>query len=1073
MSRLVDIVTAGDAELRDAALDAVARELDLEALLRERSALDELRRRSDNLYERVRALFFLHALHRFHLPTRAGCAARGHVPAEGVAQLFERRFEEALAAFRRAEAEQGVNDALLSAQAAAYHGLGFQTLADQVKRSVRAVRGNRWSFRCGHPLDQPLRVDRALLPQDDAPAPILREETPVRMDLTHSAWSDIFFLGMDYPEGARVLNVSVDLGVRGRDPEPRPPIECHLRVLKRPVLRLVSVDLAAQAELTTVAEVFDFARDYLGLLKAAVIAAGLVPSGLEGSGAALAPLLANVLGPGRGLEISSHVRGIPKGSRLAVSTNLLAGLIALVMRATGQTAALTGALSERERRLVAARAILGEWLGGSGGGWQDSGGVWPGIKLIQGEHAREGDPEHGVSRGRLLPTHALLDGARVHPAMHDALQRSLVLIHGGMAQDVGPILEMVTERYLLRSEAEWAGRAEALGVMDDVLDALERGDVRALAAATSRNFAGPIQTIIPWASNHYTETLIERTRAEFGEQYWGFLMLGGMSGGGMGFFFAPEAKPRAQEWLARSMPALVGELQHALAFGMQPVVYDFAIDAVGTRASLHQDARTTLPAEYHALREAARARDEDEGEDAASKAKERGRSAELESLLSENGFDPAQHEHVRSALRDGRIGLAQNRLPLFTDINEVEPGDVLDLREASDADRARGLEALSAGRVGVVTLAAGSGSRWTQGAGVVKALSPFCRMGGAHRSFLELHLAKSRRRGAEAGTPLPHTITTSYLTHEPIATALERAERFGYPGPLHLSRGRSVGLRMVPTARDLRFAFEETAQQVLDERAQKVKESLHEALVGWAESTGEASDYTDNLAHQCLHPVGHWYEVPNLLLNGTLRRLLDERPQLTTLLLHNIDTVGADVDPALLGRHLQSGATLGFEVVARRIEDTGGGLARVDGRVRLIEGLALPREDDEWKLSYYNTMTTWIEIDGLLAAFDLDRAALADEARVAQAVRQLAERLPTYVTHKEVKKRWGYGQEDVFPVVQWEKLWSDMTLLPDLACAYHAVPRVRGQQLKEPAQLDGWLRDGSGAAVEALCDWGA
>ena len=37
--------------------------------------------------------------------------------------------------------------------------------------------------------------------------PILHECTPVRMDLTHSAWSDIFFLGMDFPEGARVLNV--------------------------------------------------------------------------------------------------------------------------------------------------------------------------------------------------------------------------------------------------------------------------------------------------------------------------------------------------------------------------------------------------------------------------------------------------------------------------------------------------------------------------------------------------------------------------------------------------------------------------------------------------------------------------------------------------------------------------------------------------------------------------------------------------------------------------------------------------------------------------------------------------
>ena len=35
--------------------------------------------------------------------------------------------------------------------------------------------------------------------------PVLKETTAVRMDVSHSAWSDIFFLGMDYPEGARVI----------------------------------------------------------------------------------------------------------------------------------------------------------------------------------------------------------------------------------------------------------------------------------------------------------------------------------------------------------------------------------------------------------------------------------------------------------------------------------------------------------------------------------------------------------------------------------------------------------------------------------------------------------------------------------------------------------------------------------------------------------------------------------------------------------------------------------------------------------------------------------------------------
>jgi hypothetical protein len=53
----------------------------------------------------------------------------------------------------------------------------------------------------GHPKDQPLRWRRELLTRDpaDGSYPILRERTPVRMDLTHSAWSDIF-LGMDFPE---------------------------------------------------------------------------------------------------------------------------------------------------------------------------------------------------------------------------------------------------------------------------------------------------------------------------------------------------------------------------------------------------------------------------------------------------------------------------------------------------------------------------------------------------------------------------------------------------------------------------------------------------------------------------------------------------------------------------------------------------------------------------------------------------------------------------------------------------------------------------------------------------------
>jgi len=177
------------------------------------------------------------------------------------------------------------------------------------------------------------------------------------------------------------------------------------------------------------------------------------------------------------------------------------------------------------------------------------------------------------------------------------------------------------------------------------------------------------------------------------------------------------------------------------------------------------------------------------------------------------------------------------------------------------------------------------------------------------------------------------------------------------------------------------------------------------------------------------------------------------------------------LDPALLGLHIHHGRCLTFEVIARRLEDRGGGLARVDGRPRLVEGLAMPRAEDEFLLSYYNSMTTWVDVNRLLSAFGLAPGDLLDNDKVASAVRKMANRLPTYITLKEVKKRWGHGQENVYPVSQWEKLWGDMTTMPEVDCGYVVVPRGRGQQLKDPSQLDGWLRDGSAHQTEALCFW--
>ncbi len=1105
MSKLIDLILSENPDIRNQSLDVFCKSASIKELLNECDKLEEFRKASDNLYEQVRALFFLYDIHRFHLPLKDGFPSGGLIPFDGYEDLLQRRFEEAIQKYLTIQKTSGACDGISSALAAAYRNLGFQTLANQVRASVRSVRGNQWMFRAGHPSDHPLRIVPELIKKENNLFPILHEQTPVRMDLSHSGWSDIFFLGMDFPEGARVLNISIDLSVREQNSQqsPRPPVEVFFRVINKPVIRLVSADLCAVTEITTFRQVFDYAADYLGLLKAAIIASGIVPPSMEGANQPISDLLTELVGPNLGIEIVSQVNEIPKGSRLAVSTTLLASIIAVCMRATGQTASLTGALTEIERRTVAARAILGEWLGGSGGGWQDSGGVWPGIKLIQGEKSKDGDIEFGISRGCLLPQHTILNQNEVTENTRRQLQDSLVLVHGGMAQDVGPILEMVTERYLLRSEIEWKGRLKAMSLFDQIVEQLKQGDISQIGKLTNANFFGPIQTIIPWATNLYTESIINRVEKEFGKDFWGFWMLGGMSGGGMGFMFHPSRKEKAQTRLQEIMREQKKRYEGGIPFAMEPVVYDFKINEKGTWAEIMTGENTIMSKHYYSLvipsiiRQDPRAitqeqRIELEHFTAISKThpafdgmfqqildrilpegeKHTSQQQNLEELLVKYGFDRIQHEQIKTDLRSGRIGLSQNRLPVSTAIEDVKIDELYDIKDREHSKFASiGSDAIASGTVAVLTLAAGAGSRWTKGAGTVKALNPFCRIKGAHRTFIETHLAKSRKTNKKFGIKIPHIISTSYLTHEAIKNYLQSENNYGYEGEVMLSTGSIVGLRLVPTVRDLRFAWQEMPQQILDEQAQKVLDSLHSALMDWAQKSGEASDYTDNLPMQCLNPIGHWYEIPNLFRNGILLQLINSNPKLRYLLVHNIDTMGANIEPVILGRHIESKAAMTAEVITRRLDDRGGGLANIDGKIRLIEGLALPREEFEFVLSYYNSATYWIDIDQLLSVFGLHRKDLSDQTRVTEAVRSIALRMPTYITLKNVKKRWGKGQEDIYPTLQYEKLWGDMTILPELKCSYIVVPRMRGQQLKEPAQMDGWLRDGSADYVEKLCEW--
>ena len=66
-AHLTEIITANDPAVRNRSLAAACRDLSYSQLLEEREALETFRRASGNLYDRVRTLFFLYAIDRFHL----------------------------------------------------------------------------------------------------------------------------------------------------------------------------------------------------------------------------------------------------------------------------------------------------------------------------------------------------------------------------------------------------------------------------------------------------------------------------------------------------------------------------------------------------------------------------------------------------------------------------------------------------------------------------------------------------------------------------------------------------------------------------------------------------------------------------------------------------------------------------------------------------------------------------------------------------------------------------------------------------------------------------------------------
>ncbi len=248
------------------------------------------------------------------------------------------------------------------------------------------------------------------------------------------------------------------------------------------------------------------------------------------------------------------------------------------------------------------------------------------------------------------------------------------------------------------------------------------------------------------------------------------------------------------------------------------------------------------------------------------------------------------------------------------------PEDVSRLPPLGSKERAalaeRGASALRAGQVGVVILAGGMATRF---GGVVKATMPVFD----ERSFLELEVEGIARVAAELEARVPIFVMTSHATHE-VITSHVRERR--------LDRHPHAPLTCFP--------------QFVSLRLERSGALFHEA-------DGALSPYA----------TGHGDLSFALRRAGLLARFREASGEL--LFLANVDNLGARLDPAILGLHLERGAKISAEVVEKVAGDRGGVPARVDGVPRLLETFCFPPGFDGASIPVFNTNTLVLDAEAI------------------------------------------------------------------------------------------------------------
>jgi UTP--glucose-1-phosphate uridylyltransferase len=351
-------------------------------------------------------------------------------------------------------------------------------------------------------------------------------------------------------------------------------------------------------------------------------------------------------------------------------------------------------------------------------------------------------------------------------------------------------------------------------------------------------------------------------------------------------------------------------------------------------------------------------------------------SPTLVARLRARGFDPERLHAWARDLGQGRD--ARNRLP-----GTVEPpakGDVIDAPFAGTAEHARlealGLAALRRGEVALCVLAGGMATRM---GGVVKSLVEAL----PGRSFLDLRLAENAYLERLGGHRVPLWLMTSEPTDGPIRRALGNRIDDDYLATFE----QFVSLRLT-------------------------------------KSPGNAEVFVAAEGEPSVYATGHGDLPDALRASGLLDKFLARGGKV--VVIANIDNLGATVDPAIVGFHLDHGGPLTVELVDKVGSDRGGGPVRWNGKPIITEEFRLPVGFDPMTVPVFNTNTFLVDAPALKA-------------------------LSMEWTYVEVEKKIGEHQ-----AIQFERLLGEITA--GLPAHFLRVPREgtasRFLPVKDAAELE-------------------